>query len=76
MECDSCGSRNVARREVEGHLLFECRLCGELFGDDEAVARIEEKRDGRSRGIDEEAIPLVSVLEGTGAFKLVHASTG
>jgi len=76
MECDCCGSRNVARREVEGHLLFECGLCGELFGDDEAVVLIEEKRDGRARGIDEEAIPLVSVLEGTGAFKLVHASTG
>jgi len=76
MDCDSCGSRNVTRREIEGHLLFECRLCGELSGDDAAIALIEEMRAGRARGLDDDVIPIVTVLEGTGAFRLVHASAG
>lgn len=76
MECDSCGSRNVTRTEIEGHLLQECRLCGELFGDDDAIALIEELREGRARGLDDEVIPLVSVLESSHAFRLVHASIG
>jgi len=76
VECDSCGSRNVTRREIEGHLLFECRLCGDLSGDDAAIELIDEMREGRARGLDDEVIPLVSVLEGTLAFKLVHASIG
>ena len=50
MDCDSCGSRNVSRRDIEGHLLFECNLCGEMSGDDAAVAIIEELRLGRARG--------------------------
>lgn len=76
MECDSCGSRNVSRREIEGHLLFECHLCGDLSGDDAAILLIDELREGRARGLEDEVIPLVSVLESTRAFKLVHASSG
>ena len=76
MECDSCGSRRVSRREIEGQLLFECDLCGELSGDDAAIALIDALRRGRARGLDDEVIPLVEVLEGTGAFRLVHASIG
>ena len=76
MECDVCGSRNVARREIEGYLLFECNLCGNIEGDDEAVARIEELRRGRERGLDDEIIPLVTVLESTKVFRIVQASAG
>jgi len=76
MECDSCGSRDVSRRDVEGHLLFECNLCGELSGDDVAIAAIDVLRRGRARGLDDEVIPLIDVLENTGAFRLVHASAG
>jgi len=76
MECDVCGSRNVARRRIEGHLLEECGLCGNLQGDDDAVARVEELRRGRDRGLDEEVIPLVTALEATGAFRVVQAAAG
>lgn len=76
MECETCGSHNVVRREVEGFLLSECGLCGELSGDDDAVARIQELRAGRDRGLDEEVIPLASVLESTGVFKVVQAASG
>lgn len=76
MECDACGSHSVTRRDIEGYLLFECQLCGEMFGDDEAIALIDELREGRARGLDDEVIPLVSVLESTQAFRLVHASIG
>ncbi len=76
MECEDCGSRNVSRRDIEGHLLYECNLCGNLEGDDRAVMLIEELRVGRERGIDDEVIPLVSVLESTGIFKIVRASAG
>jgi len=74
MECDVCGSHNVVRREIEGALLEECGLCGNLQGDDKAVERIEEMRAGRERGLDDEVIPLVAVLEGTGVFHIVQAS--
>lgn len=76
MECDACGSRNVERREIEGHLLYECGLCGELFGDDAAIAAVDVLRVGRERGLDDQIIPLVFALEGTRAFKLVKASIG
>ena len=74
MECDVCGARNVTRREIEGALLEECNLCGNLQGDDKAVAHVEELRAGRERGLDDEVIPLVTVLEGTGVFHIVQAS--
>ena len=76
MECDVCGSRNVARRAIEGILLDECGLCGNLQGDDEAVARVEELRTGRERGLDDEVIPLVAALESAGVFRIVRASAG
>ena len=63
MECDVCGSRNVTRKDIEGGLLEECNLCGNLQGDDEAVARVEDLRSGRDRGLDDEVIPLVAALE-------------
>jgi uncharacterized Zn finger protein len=49
MECDACGSHRVSRREIEGRLLFECDLCGELSGDDAAIEKIDELRAGRAR---------------------------
>ena len=76
MECDACGSHRVSRREIEGQLLFECDLCGELSGDDAAVERIDDLRAGRARGLDDEVIPLVTVLEGIGAVRIVQASAG
>ncbi len=45
MECDVCGSHNISRKDVEGWLLEECHLCGNLQGNDEAVARIGELRE-------------------------------
>ena len=74
MECDVCGSRNVARREIEGLLLEECGLCGNLQGDDEAVARVTELRDGRERGLDDAVIPLVAVLESADVFHIEQAT--
>ena len=74
MECDACGSRNVTRREIEGHLLWECNLCSNMQGDDIAVRRIEELRRGRERGLDDEVIPLVTALENAGAFHVEQAS--
>ena len=74
MECEVCGSRNVARREIEASLVEECNLCGNLQGDDKAVAHIEELRAGRERGLDDEVIPLVTALEGTGVFHILQAS--
>jgi hypothetical protein len=76
MECDACGSRNVTRRTVEGFLLEECNLCGNLQGDDAAVARVEEIRHGRARGLDDRVIPLVSALEDSGVFRVSQASAG
>jgi len=76
MECDVCGSRNVRRRTIEGFLLEECGLCGNLQGDDEAVARIEELRAGRERGLEDDVTPLVAALEGAEVFKVVQASAG
>jgi len=76
MECDQCGSRNVTRREVEGHLLWECNLCANLQGDDDAVARVEELRSGRDRGLDDRVIPLAAALEDSGVFRVLQASAG
>lgn len=76
MECDACGSRNVTRRRIEDWLLEECNLCGNIQGDDEAVARIEEIRTGRARGLDDEVIPLASALEASGIFRVIQSSAG
>jgi len=76
MECEACGSRNVARRRVEGFLLEVCELCGNLQGDDEATARVEEIRHARARGFDEHVLPLVTALERTGVVQVTHATGG
>jgi len=76
MECDVCGSARVTRREVEGYLLEECQLCGNLQGNDEAVARVEELRTGRQRGFDDAVVPLAAALESTGVFRIIHGSAG
>lgn len=76
MECEVCGSRNVVRKRIEGHLLEECNLCGNIQGDDQAVARVEELRQGRERGLEEELIPLVSALESTEMFRVTQATAG
>mgnify|MGYP007059402104 FL=1 len=76
MECDVCGSRNVSRRTIEGFLLEECNLCGNLQGDDEAVQRVETMRSGRERGLDDQAIPLVTALAESGCFRVVKAASG
>ena len=76
MECDVCGSHNVSRRSVEGFLLEECNLCGNLQGDDEAVQRVEVLRRGRERGLEDQAIPIVAALEESGCFRVVKASAG
>jgi hypothetical protein len=76
MECDVCGSHNVARRMIDGVLLEECNLCGNLQGDDEGVRAVEELRAGRRRGLDEDLIPLVTALETTGVFRVVQAAAG
>ncbi|MDH3592559.1 MAG: hypothetical protein OER88_11810, partial [Planctomycetota bacterium] len=57
-------------------LLFECNLCGNLDGDDDAVARIAEMRAGRERGLDDEVIPLVTAMELAEVFRIVKASGG
>ncbi len=74
MECDVCGSHNVHRRMIEEHYLEECGLCGNLQGDDEAVALVEELRAGRARGLDDPIIPLVGALEQSGQFHVVQAT--
>ncbi len=76
MECEACGSRNMERRTVETILVEECQLCGNLQGDDAAVARIEEVRRGRERGLDEGIAPLVQALESSGVLQVTHASSG
>ena len=73
MECEDCGSHNVRRRDIEGHLVEECGLCGHLQGDDEAVALIDELRRGRERGLDDVIIPLVNALERAEVFTIVQA---
>ena len=74
MECEVCGSTNLARREFDGHVLDECGLCGNLQGNDRAVALVQEMRAGRERGLDDEVIPLVSVLESADVFHILQAS--
>ena len=71
MECEVCGSTNIARREFDGHVLDECGLCGNLQGDDKSVALVQEMRAGRERGLDDEVIPLVSVLESADVFQVL-----
>ena len=76
MECEDCGSHNVRRRDIEGHLVEECGLCGHLQGDDGAVALIEELRRGRERGLDDVITPLVTALERAEVFTIVQAFGG
>ena len=76
MACETCGSHNVTRREVEGHLLFECNLCGALEGDDAAIEHIELLRRGRERGFDDAITPLALTLESAEVFRIVQATGG
>ena len=74
--CESCGSRRVVERLVEGLTLGECELCGALHGDDARVALAESRRDARERGFDPAIYPLVQALEAVPTFRVVAAEAG
>jgi hypothetical protein len=76
MECDVCGCHDVHRADVEGVFVEECRLCGNLQGDDEAVARIEELREGRREGIEDAVYPLVKALRAIPTFRTISSCGG
>jgi hypothetical protein len=76
MECDVCGCHDVHRTDVEGFVLEECRLCGNIQGDDEAVARVEELREGRQQGIEDDVYPLVKALRAIPTFRTVSSCGG
>lgn len=61
--CDECGSHDVKRHHVYGHLIEECGLCGHLQGDPAAVTRVEEIREAEGFGVAPELIGLFSALE-------------
>jgi len=76
MECDVCGCHDVHRTEVEGFVLEECRLCGNIQGDDEAVVRVEELREGRQEGIEDDVYPLVKALRAIPTFRTISSCGG
>jgi len=74
--CESCGSRRLVARSVGGVEVYECELCGELSGDDEAVAQLERDRAAKERGFDPAVYALVTALEEVPTFKVVAAEGG
>ena len=76
MKCDACGCRDVRRDVVEGFLVDECRLCGHLQGNDEAVARIESIREGRELGYDDAIYPVVKALRRVPGLRVETSSGG
>ncbi len=74
--CESCGSRRLVPRVVEGVDLEACDLCGALSGDDAAVALAEERTEGRDRGFDPRIYPLVRALEQVPTFQVSQAEAG
>jgi hypothetical protein len=76
MECEVCGCHDVHVTELEGFVLEECRLCGNLQGDDEVVARIDEIREGRREGIEDSVYPLVKALRAIPTFKTISSCGG
>ncbi len=76
MECDVCGCHDVHRTDLEGFVIEECRLCGNVQGDDEAVVRIEELREGRREGIEDDVYPLVKALRSIPTFRTISSCGG
>lgn len=74
--CESCGSRRVVMRSIEGVEVGECELCGELSGPETAVAVAEERREARDRGFDPRVYPLVKALERVPTFQVSDAGAG
>ena len=74
--CESCGGHRVVPRVIEGVALRECDLCGALHGDDEQVALVEMRREGRERGFDPRVYPLVRALERVPTFQVAAADAG
>ncbi len=74
--CEECGSQQVDADVVEGVELDVCRLCGHLQGEDDRVARVEELRAARERGIDPLVYPLVVALEKVPTFRVEQATAG
>ena len=74
--CESCGSRRLGPKVVEGVDLEACELCGALHGDDAAVALAEERTEGRERGFDPAIYPLVRALEQVPTFKVSQGEPG
>lgn len=62
-DCDECGNPGVQRRVVGGIPVDECTYCGAIFGDPDAVERLELEREAEALGEDPRTYPLCKVLD-------------
>ncbi len=76
LECEECGSFQVEQTTLEGVLVLECGLCGNLQGDDESISHVELVREAREKGVDPSVYPLVRVLDRMPGFRVVRSESG
>ena len=62
-DCDECGNRAVRRVTIDGAFVDECTYCEALFGDPDAVERMETVREADALGIDVRVYPICKMLD-------------
>ncbi|MCR4318081.1 MAG: hypothetical protein NUW37_17185 [Planctomycetes bacterium] len=76
MRCDICGNNTVERTKIEGFVVDECSVCGEIVADPETLETIETIREAVQLGIEPEIYPLVKVLNKLPGFETFSSCEG
>lgn len=75
-DCVVCGNHAVATSMVDGEIVKECEVCGNLSGDPDTVELVELQREAEGLGVSVHSFPLAQFIDNLPGVKLQGDSGG
>ncbi|MCA8916710.1 MAG: hypothetical protein KDB90_15060 [Planctomycetes bacterium] len=75
-DCVVCGNHAVETTLVDGEIVKECEVCGNLSGSPEVVELMELQREAEGLGVSIYSFPLAQFIDGLPGVKLQGDSGG
>lgn len=74
--CPACGNHAVATAHVEGEIVKECEICGNVEGPPDTVELIQLQRESDGLGVSKHSYPLAQFVDALPGVKLQGDSGG
>ena len=75
-DCILCGNHAVATSVVDGEIIKECEVCGDLKGPPEVIELMELQREAEGLGVSPYSFPLAQFVDNLPGVKLQGDSGG